>query len=98
MNTPDYQAMHGFAGRHRDGQKFSEYGRDDLLYINDRVMAFLQGNKNDPFVALVDAANSGGTRYDYYGIQDGPDDSGRIPGMPERLREAMTREQQNQTG
>ena len=74
-------------------KKFSEYGRDDLLYINDRVMAFLQGNKNDPFVALVDAANSGDTTVSYYDIpKDGPNpNSAEYQAMPERLREAMTR-------
>ena len=74
-------------------KKFSEYGRDDLLYINDRVMAFLQGNKNDPFVALVDAANSGDTTVSYYDIpKDGPNpDSAEYQAMPEKLREAMTK-------
>ena len=74
-------------------KKFSEYGRDDLLYINDRVMAFLQGNKDDPFVALVDAAGSGETSVSYYDIpKDGVNpDSPEYQAMPEKLREAMTR-------
>jgi len=71
------------------------YGRDDLLYLSDRVMSVLKENSNDPYVNMLKVASDGTAQVVYYDVPktellDSGQDSGNEY-LPPNITAALAR-------